>query len=179
MVVRIKSSRFSSRLPFTAAVDREELRLRRRTRCSAGFGGRDLVVRDLVACSRFWGRDRLSTSVVRGASPFWKSSFVRAKKRQTRDRASVGHATLATPCLFLPFFLKNTTHIYLPSPFLRQSQCTHLRIPRPPLLGGAVPRCPRSLVQTSTPVPFQCRFLRRAPVTPPRAAGAWSRIFRS
>ena len=66
-----------------------------------------------------------------------------------------------------------------PGLFSRQSQCTHLRIPRPPLLGGAVPRCPRSLVQTSTPVPFQCRFLRRAPVTPPRAAGAWSRIFRS
>ena len=96
------------------------------------------------------------------------------------DKVShVNFLTLATPCLFLPFFLKNATHIYLPSPFLRQSQCTHLRIPRPPLLGGAVPRCPRSLVQTSTPVPFQCRFLRRAPVTPPRAAGAWSRIFRS
>ena len=25
----------------------------------------------------------------------------------------------------------------------------------------------------------RCRFLRRAPVTPPHAAGAWSRIFRS
>ena len=37
--------------------------------------------------------------------------------------------------------------------FSRQSQCTHLRIPRPPLLGGAVPRCPRSPVQTSAPVP--------------------------
>ena len=33
-------------------------------------GCRDLVGRDLFACSRFWGRDRLSTSVVRGASPF-------------------------------------------------------------------------------------------------------------
>ena len=41
----------------------------------------------------------------------------------------------------------------LPSPSSRQSQCTHLRIPRPPLVGGAVPRCPRSPVQTSAPVP--------------------------
>ena len=42
---------------------------------------------------------------------------------------------------------------HLPSPFSRQSQCPHLRIPRPPLVGGAVPRCPRSPVQTSAPVP--------------------------
>ena len=44
-----------------------------------------MVGRDLFACSRFWGRDRLSTSVVRGASPFWKSSFVRATNRHVRD----------------------------------------------------------------------------------------------
>ena len=67
----------------------------------AGFGGRDLVGRDLVACSRFWGRDRVATAVVRGASPFWKSSFVRATNRHGRDHRqicrsplvlSVGHA---------------------------------------------------------------------------------------
>jgi len=70
-------------------------------------------IKDRHSCSRFWGRDRLSTSVVRGASPFWKSSFVRAKKRQTRDRALAGHATLATPCLFLPFFSqKYNPHLF-------------------------------------------------------------------
>ena len=45
--------------------------------------------------------------------------------------------------------------------FSRQSQCTHLRIPRPPLLGGAVPRCPRSPVQWCKhrlQCPFRCRF---------------------
>ena len=51
----------------------------------AGFDGRDLVGRDLVACSRFWARDRVATAVVRGASPFWKSSFVRAANRHGRD----------------------------------------------------------------------------------------------
>ena len=51
----------------------------------AGFDGRDLVGRDLVACSRFWARDRVATAVVRGASPFWKSSFVRATNRHGRD----------------------------------------------------------------------------------------------
>ena len=50
-----------------------------------GFYGRDLVGRDLVACSRFWARDRVATAVVRGASPFWKSSFVRATNRHGRD----------------------------------------------------------------------------------------------
>ena len=61
--------------------------------------------------------------------------------------ASIG----AAMCLSSFFFQKYNPH--LPSPFLRQSQCTHLRIPRPPLVGGAVPRCPRSPVQTSAPVP--------------------------
>ena len=44
-----------------------------------------MVGRDLVACSRFWARDRVATAVVRGASPFWKSSFVRATNRHGRD----------------------------------------------------------------------------------------------
>ena len=127
---------------------------------TAGFGGRDLVGRDLVACSRFWGRDRVATAVVRGASPFWGSSFVRATNRHGRDHRqicrsplvlSVGHAewrklTETPGCQFIGF-------PGLPSPSPRQSQCTHLRIPRPPLVGGAVPRCPRSPVQTSAPVP--------------------------
>ena len=123
----------------------------------AGFGGRDLVGRDLVACSRFWARDRVATAVVRGASPFWKSSFVRATNRHGRDHPAnlplslgvVGRPrrVAKTPgCQFIGF-------PGLPSPSSRQSQCTHLRIPRPPLVGGAVPRCPRSPVQTSAPVP--------------------------
>ena len=109
-------------------------------------------------------------------------SFAPKNDRLATERRSAtpGHATPATPCLFLPFFQKCNPHLFTqPLLTVRQSQYTHLRIPRPPLLGGAVPRCPRSLVQTSTPVPFWCQFLRWALVTPPRAAGAWSRVFRS
>ena len=123
----------------------------------AGFGGRDLVGRDLVACSRFWGRDRVATAVVRGASPFFATAVVRATNRHGRDHPAnlplslgvVGRSrrVAETPgCQFIGF-------PGLPSPSSRQSQCTHLRIPRPPLVGGAVPRCPRSPVQTSAPVP--------------------------
>ena len=56
-----------------------------RPRSGAGFDGRDLVGRDLVACSRFWARDRVATAVVRGASPFFATAVVRATNRHGRD----------------------------------------------------------------------------------------------
>ena len=77
--------------------EQPKCRLRSDSRAGLGFGGRDLVGRDLVACSRFWGRDRVATAVVRGASPFWKSSFVRATNRHGRDHRQICRSPLVLP----------------------------------------------------------------------------------
>ena len=150
-----------------------------------------MVVRDLVACSRFWGRDRLSTSVVRGASPFWKSSFVRATNRHVRGNPAnlplslgvVGRSRRAaeTPkCHWFSPFRRSwslgkgplsSSRRGMPdksckkvgSRRTREHLERHLYLSLLSRSSSSFEQSQPLLVDRAHSCPFRCRFLRRAP----------------